>query len=91
MKALLLLTVAVIFAGTGFFKKLRHKHRMRRNDRHKKKCESEYKRRFAENQADITRWHREGEDNGSENVSKGISVTCKNPVLAPIFKGALLR
>jgi Tfp pilus assembly protein PilN len=88
---ILLLTVAVIFGGKGFFRRWQHKRRMRRNDRFKKKQEAEYKRRFAENQAEIEKWRRESERKERNNIPKNINVTCKNPILAPLFEGVLLR
>lgn len=87
----LLYAATIIFVGNGCFKRWCHNRRVRRDERYKKKQEAEYKRRFAENQIEIERWRRESERRERENMPKGINVTCKNPLLAPIFKGAFPR
>lgn len=87
----LLLTVAVIFGVGRLFGRWRHKHRMRRNDRYKKKQEAEYKRRFAENQVEIERWRRESEQRERENAPKHLNVICKDPTLIPVFGGGFIR
>lgn len=78
----ILFTSAIIFGGRGF-KRWLHKRRMRRNDKYREKLREAYKRKFAEEMAEVNRWRQENEPTEEKHRQ---NIVCKNPAYAAAWE-----